>query len=150
MLDDTLVAPRSGRRCVAYGVHLHPPETMDPDDAGIAELDDVELRPFVLECDLGHVVVVGEAAELALPYVHVPAERVDEERWLAFCAHRGLSPRARVTEAILEPGATVVVVGVVQYRAAPGRDVAPGDPGVPCLLVGDADRPLIIAEPATP
>lgn len=153
-LDETLVAPLSGRACVAYrswfreswiGLIFSPSET-------------AQIRPFVLDLGGEEIRVDGDRALFGLaPLARSPRDR-DRER--SFFAQHALpyAPSSAVptsglfSELALELGARVVVGGtlVLVPRDEPPSEGELGfrDPPPPSRrIVGNRERPLLFAEP---
>jgi hypothetical protein len=155
-LDETLVAPLSGRTCVAYRsrvvgglTRLHfPGETM-------------QLRPFVLDLGDEEIVVAGEHAIFGLP--PLPLAPRDPEREASFAARHALPSRpdaygfptagthARFSEVALEPGARVAVGGTL-LLVPPDEPPADGElgfrepPPPERRIVGNRAHPLVFAD----
>lgn len=138
-LDETLVAPLTGRSCVAYRSRAR----------GLAGVwqETTQLRAFTIERDDGEgtIVAFSEVADL-----RVPAQRLvprDPVRIRSFLARHALA-NASVSEVLVELGARVYVGGtlvLVPHDAPPTgelgfRDPSPPDPH----LAGNRDAPLVI------
>jgi hypothetical protein len=138
-LDETLIAPLSGRACVAYRSRVGGPGSY----AG----ETMQLRPFALEQDDGTSIVVdGDRAIFGLAPQPLLPRNPGRER--SFLARHALSAGSRFTEVAAELGASVVVGGtlVLVPREAPPtqelgfRDPPPPDP----QIVGNRKSPLVI------
>lgn len=140
-LDETLVAPLSGRPCVAYRSRVRATWS-----SGAYET--MQLRPFVIDRDDGgaSIVVDGERAMFGVPAL---ALAHNLEREVSFCARHAVSTvHARFSEVLLPLGAEVVVGGTLVYvpRDEPPtgerlfREPPPPEP----QLVGNREAPLII------
>jgi hypothetical protein len=137
-LDETLVAPLTGRSCVAYRSRAR----------GIAGWQETtQLRAFTIERDDGEgtIVAFSEAADL-----RVPPQRLvprDPVRIRSFLARHALAS-ASVSEVLVEIGARVYVGGTLVLLPPDGpptgelgfRDPPPPDPH----LAGNRDAPLVI------
>ena len=143
-LDETLVAPLSGRTCVAYRSRAWQPW------AELNRHETMQLRPFIVESDDGGgpIVVDGDRALFGVhPQPLVPR---NPEREASFRARHALAKgnNTRFSEVLIELGAHVIVGGtlVLVPREAPPtgelgfRDLPPPDP----QLVGSRESPLII------
>jgi hypothetical protein len=168
-LDETLVAPLSGRACVAYRSRIHgvlggalggvlggvlggslggvlgggPHETM-------------QVRPFVLDLGREEVVVAGDRAIFGLAPLRLWP--LDQGRERSFLARHAVSARTtswstgRLSEVALELGARVAVGGtlVLVPRDEPPAHGELGFRDPPPLaprIVGNRARPLVFAEP---
>jgi hypothetical protein len=140
-LDETLVAPLTGRTCVAYRSRARANITM-----GVSH-ETMQVRPFAIERDDGEgtIVAFSEVADL-----RVPSQRLvprNPSRVASFLARHALS-NAVVSELLVELGARVYVGGtlvLVPPDEPPTgergfRDPPPPDP----YLAGNRDVPLVI------
>lgn len=145
--DRVLHAPASGRPCVAFAVRIFEPSRHEPGGLdGTAPFDYVELCPFALECELGTIRVDSQFAELHVPHDRIGDDRIDRQRWLAFCEDKHASPASHGAEALILPGERVTLAGIVQRRQdrpGPG-ELAYRDGAAALWLVGDFDGPLLI------
>ena len=150
-LDETLVAPLSGRACVAYRsrvrTHVLPSrETM-------------QVRPFLLDLGDEEIVVEGERAIFGLPPIRMsPPDPERERSFLARHALVGASPPTwsalRFSEVALELGARVLVGGtlvLVPRDEPPEGELGFRDPPPPSQrIVGSRERPLVFVDPGDP
>lgn len=155
LLDETLVAPLSGRTCVAYRSRVWPGwHTGAPFSA-----ETMQLRPFVLDLGDEEIIVAGDHAIFGLPPLELAPR--DLEREASFIARHALAvqhglfgrsaSRARFAEVALEPGARVAVGGtlVLVPRDEPPTDNERGfrDPPPPSQrIVGNRARPLVFVD----
>ncbi len=142
-LDETLIAPLSGRPCVAYRSRVTASARSHVGKTG----ETMQLRPFAVEdADGERIVVDGDRAIFGLPAQKlVPSY----ERQASFLARHALAKgRARFSEVLIELGANVLVGGTLVFvpREEPPtgelgfRDPPPPDP----QLVGNRESPLVI------
>ena len=142
-LDETLVAPLSGRPCVAYRSRVRASSW----STGVYET--MQLRPFVIERDDGGapIVVDGERAMFGVPAQPLVPRNLEREA--SFCARHAVSKvHARFSEVLVPLDSEVLVGGTLVYvpREAPPtgellfREPAPPEP----QLVGNREAPLII------
>ena len=146
-----LAAPATGTPCVAYSIRVYEPSRAEPGALAVNKpFDCLELVPFVVECELGRVIVDCPFAELAGFSVH-RANQMHEVHWTDFCDARGLSPASVGEETIVEPGAVITVVGTsLRRQIAPGRETGFRETSTELCLVGDFDRPLLLISVAAP
>ena len=144
MLDMKLLAPTTGRPCVAFAVRVHEPGRHEPGGFDQRKPTDyVELVPFAIPHALGDVRVDSQFAELVLPEQRTA--RISERHWADFCDQRALSPRSTGVERMLEAGAPVTVLGTVTWRAGrPGAETGFREAATRPCIVGDFDHPLLI------
>jgi hypothetical protein len=150
-LEETLVAPLSGRACVAYRSRVH------TGLGGIyAPRETMQVRPFVLDLGDEEVIVEGDRAIFGLAPLRLWP--LDSGRERSFLARHAVSARAaswstgRLSEVALVLGARVAVGGtlVLVPRDEPPAHVELGfrDPPPPSQrIVGNRARPLVFAEP---
>jgi hypothetical protein len=141
-LDETLVAPLSGRTCVAYRSSVKSASSKNP--AGNRG-ETMQVRPFAIERDDGSsIAVVGDRAIFGL----AAQKLVDPERQASFLARHAFKGTGSFSEVLVEVGARVYVGGtlVLVPREEPPtgelgfRDLPPPDP----QLVGNRETPLVI------
>jgi hypothetical protein len=154
-LDQTLIAPISGRTCVAYLA-----SAMVDGGQPRADRGPVNHRPASSQCvpflvDTGGpevVLVDGECARFDVPTIKLtPA---DADRKVQFLASHGFpaaeAREAGFTEIVIEPGMTIAVVGVMMRdvaHAPPSGEVAfRGGPSPTIRITGSREHPLAIAE----
>ena len=155
LLDEALVAPLSGRTCVAYRSRVWPGwHTGAPFSA-----ETMQLRPFALDLGDEEIIVAGDHAIFGL----LPLELAprNPEREASFVARHALAvqhglfgrsaSRARFAEVALEPGAQVAVGGtlVLVPRDEPPTDTERGfrEPPPPSQrIVGSRARPLVFVD----
>ncbi|MEJ7603242.1 MAG: hypothetical protein WKG01_35470 [Kofleriaceae bacterium] len=144
-LDDLLIAPLSGKPCVAYRSRVW---------AALrhaASAETMQLRPFVLDCgNADSVIVDGDHAVFSLPYVALVD--ADRDREHSFLARHGLQrQRARFSEVALEIGMTVTIAGTLVLSPVdepPVDELGFRDLPPPMLqLGGSRERPLVIIAP---
>jgi hypothetical protein len=138
-LEDTLVAPLSGRTCVAYRSRAQTrfwPRI---------EHETMQLRPFVLDLGDEEIVVDGQRAIFGLARLRLPR---DPERELRFLARYTLERVATFAEVALEPGAHVTIGGtlvLVPRDEPPADELGFRDPPPPSQrIVGNRQRPLVL------
>ena len=143
-LDDMLVAPLSGRPCVAYRSRVWGATQIRPEAAG----ETMQLRPFVIDRGAAESVIVdSEHALFSLPYVTLGLE--DRDRQLSFLARHGMQrQRARFSEVALEVGMTITIAGTLVLSPVdepPLDELGFRDLPPPVLqLGGSRERPLVI------
>ena len=143
-LDDMLVAPLSGRPCVAYRSRVWGAAHLRPDAGG----ETMQLRPFVIDRGPAESVIVdGDHAVFSLPYVTLA--ETDRERELSFLARHGMPrQRARFSEVALEIGMQITIAGTLVLSPVdepPIDELGFRDLPPPVLqLGGSRDRPLVI------
>lgn len=152
-LDGTLIAPLSGRRCLAYEITLH--ENTHNSHRALAR----EARgiPFVLEDGSGHAVIDPAGAEYALDMDHTAAggttttirpELAAMFERLGLPATLGTRSKIALCEGVIEAGERVSVLGIATREpdptAAPTgyRDDAP----TRLRLAGSRRYPLVISD----
>jgi hypothetical protein len=141
LLDDLLRAPYSGRVCVAYGIRLFGRVgTAEPGGAGgSGPFETVELRKFAI----GETRIDSQFALIDLPYERVHG--APSAAWDAFCDERHVSTTSRADEAVVQPGAEIMLAGIVERRVTtPRAESGYRDGDYELWLVGDFDRPLLI------
>ena len=156
-LTEPLVAPSSGRPCVAYCVRMWIGDVMD---IFYMELfarvphTIVESREFALELASGETVRVdpeGSHLELALP----GARRLnaDRDRVKRFRASHPIPPGTvfRTHECVIEPGAVISVAGaLVRDPQRPTGEITFRDePESRLRIIGDPQRRIRIVERIT-
>lgn len=163
-LERTLHAPATGRACVAFSVRVTEPSRQVPNNFfdrvlavfhprnpkiawGDDELTYVELAPFVIDdAQLGKVVIDSNFGEL-VGFEMVRPAKLHDRYWTDFVDDRGISPVATGIEAAVLEGATITVVGAVARRQAPpGAEAGYREAPTELCLVGDFDRPLLLAD----
>jgi hypothetical protein len=144
-LDETLVAPLSGRECVAYRSRVSDPRT-----GPFGRQETMQVRPFAIDRDdeEGTIVVDSERAIFGVPPQRLVPRNLDRET--SFLARHAISKMRHggFSEVLVELGARVVVGGtlVLVPRDEPPmnergfRDLPPPDP----QLVGNRGTPLVI------
>lgn len=152
-LEETLVAPLSGRPCVAYrsrvstsapGTGATAPNVSTAGSRG----ETTQLRPFVLDLGTaGTVVVDGDHALFGLPPLKLVPRQPDREA--SFLARHALGKgRANFSEVALQIGAQVTVGGtlmLVPREVPPTGELGFRDPIPPAReIIGSRDRPLVI------
>lgn len=145
-LVETLVAPLSGRTCVAYRSRAWPLGSPNPVDGALQEM--VQVRPFVLDLGDEKIVVDGDYALFRLPLVSLSPR--NPERETSFLARQGARTRSGwFGEAVLELGSYVMVGGTLQLvepHAIPSAaDAEPGHDDATFAsrrITGDRDAPL--------
>jgi len=153
LLEETLVAPLSGRACVAYRSRVSSSTpahatTATNVSATAGRGETTQLRPFVLDLgSAGTVVVDGEHALFGLP----PQKLVPRqpEREASFLARHALGQgRANFSEVALQIGARVTVGGtlmLVPREVPPTIELGFRDPIPPAReIIGSRERPLVI------
>lgn len=144
-LDETLVAPLSGRTCVAYRSRVSARTFV----SGKTEHETMQIRPFVIERDGGEgpILVDSERAIFVLAAEKLsPRNPEREASFLARHAIKSASPR--FSEVLVPLGAHVYVgatLVLVPPEEPPGgergfRDPPPPEP----QLVGSREAPLLI------
>lgn len=148
-LDETLVAPLSGKRCVAYRARAKGPAT-PPQKGNTIWQETMQVRPFAIERDDdgARIAVTGEHMHFVLAPEKLGGHFDRESSFLARHAIARSKGAASFNEVLVEVGAKVLVGGtlVLVPRDAPPtgelgfRDPPPPDP----QLVGSRDVPLVI------
>lgn len=142
-LDETLVAPLSGRPCVAYRARVWA-RSLGGGARGFGET--VQVRPFLLDLGDEEIVIAGDDAVYGLPRTPLPPGDV-ERRW-SFAARHALGhERARFTEIAIEVGARIQVAGTLVLVP---RDEPPHDergfrdpPSMSQQIHGSGEHPLV-------
>ena len=140
-LDETLVAPLSGRTCVAYRSRVK----SSTKNASGSRGETMQLRPFAIERDDGsRIEVIGDRAIFG-----VGAQKLtDRDRQVSFLARHALKGAGRFSEVAVELGARVFVGGtlvLVPRDAPPTVELGFRDPPPPDRqLVGNREAPLVI------
>ncbi|MBA3454873.1 MAG: hypothetical protein H0T42_17425 [Deltaproteobacteria bacterium] len=148
VLDDTLIAPLSGRTCVAYRaratVHTVRPGTY----VLLPKPDSFVLVPFLIE-GTDHVVLIdGDRAVFDLPLTKLTgSER--QQRFMTLHGYTSqLGVGASFREVVVEPGMVVTVAGVLMrdVALAPTVDESTFRAGPPptLRLSGNREHPLAI------
>jgi hypothetical protein len=133
-LGESLVAPLSGRMCVAYRSRAWPLGSPNPVDGALQEV--VQVRPFVLDRGDEKILVDGDYALFRLPLVKLSPRNLERET--TFLVRQGARTRSGwFGEAVLEVGSHITVAGTLQLVQS---DVAPS--------VADAERGPYRAAPA--
>ena len=144
----TVVAPLSGRVCVAYRTLIthDVPSFRDMTQPNTAET--FEMTPFMIDRGAeGPVIIDGSYAQLVVRSLHdSQLEMVNKEK---FVLARGLSMReavlARFSETVIEAGMTVTVAGtLVSDGGMPGGTAGYRDGGQTVRLTGTPQAPLVI------
>jgi hypothetical protein len=140
-LDETLVAPLSGRVCVAYRSRVwgwSGPQIVH---------ETMQLRPFILDLGDEEIVVDGVHAIFGITPIKLDRDAVREA---SFLARHASSTRAyaRFAEVALELGVRVTVGGtlvLVPRDEPPIDELGFRDPPPPSQrIVGNRDRPLVL------
>lgn len=134
---DALIAPISGRRCLAYRL---------TGSAGALLVDDGATTTFAVRTSEGDVLVRKGTAFVALPPATTTVELDEEQRAraAAFLAARSLPFDAgdlELGESVLLEGEPVVVHGAEHTEAAPGADYRSVTTR---RVLDDADGPILI------
>ncbi|HWO23910.1 MAG TPA: hypothetical protein VNO30_34445 [Kofleriaceae bacterium] len=149
-LDETLIAPLSGRACVAYRSRIR------LGLGGYAPRETMQVRPFVLDLGDEEIVVAGDRAIFGLAPLWLWP--LDPGRERSFLARHAVSARdtawtaGRLSEVTLELGARALVGGtlVLVPRDEPPAHGELGfrDPPPPSQrIVGSRARPLVFLAP---
>lgn len=143
-LDETLIAPLSGRACVAYRSRVH---GMSLGGTSVKH-EVMQVRPFAIEREDGaRIVVDGDCVIFGVVKQSLSPRNPDRES--SFRARHAIQPAsARFSEVVIELGIDVLVGGtlVLVPREAPPteelgfRDQPPPDP----QIVGNREAPLVI------
>jgi hypothetical protein len=158
-LEETLVAPLSGRACVAYRSRVRIGWWNAAIQTPSGTCETMQVRPFLLDLGDEEIIVVGDRAIFGLAPLRLAPDAVRERSFLArhalLSARPSQQPAARFSEVALEPGARIAVGGtlVLVPREEPPSDVELGfrDPPPPSpRIAGNRERPLVFAEPAGP
>ena len=156
-LAEPLIAPSSGRPCVAYCVRMWIGSMMDIFDMDMfvrVPHAIVESREFALELADGETVMIdpmGSQLELGLP----AARRLnfDRDRVKRFRASHPMPPGTvfRTHECVVEPGAMISVAGaLVRDPQRPMGEVTFRDePEARFRIIGDPQRRLRIVDAIT-
>ncbi|MDB4963082.1 MAG: hypothetical protein JWP01_3081 [Myxococcales bacterium] len=156
--EQTLVAPISGRTCVAYrsrvSVTVSPRPHGAPPLALSPKAESLLIAPFLIDRGAeGTVIVDGDQARFDLKPLELTA--ADAERKRSFLARHGYSSQGPVsggsfTEVVLEPGMTIAVSGAMMRDVAlapPASDLAFREaPPATIRLTGNHEHPLVIGE----
>jgi hypothetical protein len=122
--DDSLIAPDTGRACVAFAVRIWFAGDVGWDALAKKPLVITEVCPFAIRTDDGrqvNVVPAYDSLVLVMPVVS-PSQQ-DRQRWNEFRDRHRL-PRVKMfrAERLVEPGAVVVVAGVLTRGVAKAKD----------------------------
>ena len=156
VFERSLVAPLSGRACVAYRsrASARSPGNRSPGKAPLVSFtpESLVIVPFVLDRGAeGAVLVHGDHALFDVPAVDL--SDCDPERRHQFLILHGLTSEHNVTagfkELVIEPGMTITVVGVMMKDMAlapPSDELAFREAPAPTVqLTGNRAHPLAIA-----
>lgn len=148
-LEETLVAPLSGRHCIAYRARVSGATKINNKQYSRGWQTTMQVRPFVVDRDggAGQIIVVGDHVVFG---VHPESLRPrNPDREVAFIVRHAIQPfRVRLDEVVVEVGAHVSVGGtlVLVPRDEPPtgergfRDLPPPDQ----QLAGNRESPLVI------
>lgn len=141
-LDETLIAPLSGRACVAYRSRVW----QGFGDASIAPpRETMQARPFVVDLGEDEVIVDSQHAIFGLDPIRLPRDR---ERERSFALRHGLRAAAWFSEVAIEVGARVAIGGtlvLVPRDEPPLGELGFRDPPPPSQrIVGNRARPLVV------
>ncbi|MDQ3369805.1 MAG: hypothetical protein M3680_30675 [Myxococcota bacterium] len=145
-LEETLVAPLSGRPCVAYRSRVWLTLQQAKDDRG-GSGETMQIRPFVIDrAGADSVVVVGEHVVFGLPPVRLVPRNADRED--SFLARHAIKGTARFSEIALLVGMHVQIGGTLMLvpREVPAAgELGFRDPPPPVpQLVASRRAPLLI------
>ncbi len=134
----TLIAPASGRICVVFALDVLDMAANEGGWQPESRFETVDAIAFAIDT------VVIDSVFVAL--VDIDPEDVQlSEHWDDYCLDRGLQTGI-AREAVIQPGERVTVVGIVERRVVPaGLESGYRDSGAAVALVGDFDRPVLIA-----
>lgn len=149
ILDETLEAPLSGRRCVVYRARVYQHRGLS--GRARVPLEQLRMVPFVIERDDGTRVTI-EGKHVLLDLDPIKKLRADDTRRHQLGFTLGLSVRdlrnARYEEVVVEEGARVALAGLMMKdlaEAPPMGERAFREAPAPALrIAGDAAHPLAI------
>jgi hypothetical protein len=144
-LDGPLVAPLSGKRCVAYFARARCRGSRKARAPSVTVVRE-QVVPFRLVTPAGEVIVDVTKAELAIRPGAVVPQQLERERDFLVAAEVTGSPREFGFEEIaIEPGARIKVHGIGRIDVEPG---AAGFREVPRVskIIGDERHPVTISE----
>ena len=143
-LDETLIAPLSGRACVAYRSRVRTRLAMPR-----IVHETMQLRPFILDLGDEEIVVDGVDAIFGIAPIKLDQDPIRETSFLARHASSSAGGTARFDEVALELGARVTVGGtlvLVPRDEPPTDELGFRDPPPPSQrIVGNRARPLVLA-----
>jgi hypothetical protein len=149
VLDDELVAPLSGARCVMYRARLR---SLGAVGATGSVDTSFAIRPFAIDAGSAGVTIVrGSDAEVDLPAV--AQRRITSERSTSFKVLHGVGHMARVLldEVIIEPGTWITVAGRAQRDLVAEPSTAElgfrDSPRGRLELIGSQAHPLLVHQP---
>jgi hypothetical protein len=152
LIGEPLIAPLSGRPCVAfratartYKTSSRPTKMAAPDQ----EVSEIVMTPFVLVTPQGDVLVDGDHCEMPIRGAPVIPRRLDRERaFMIRMALTGLPQTSGFDEVVIEPGAHILVHGIARTElATSGGETGFRDAPTRIRLSGDAAHPLTIDLP---
>jgi hypothetical protein len=153
VVGEQLVAPLSGKRCVAYRAEASTSRSLRVrqmsgrgDHVGGQHVVEIRLVPFVLATESGDVIVDAETCELLVPVLPlIPRKLAREQR---FIDRSGLATPLRMAffeELRIELGAKIKVHGVSRSEGvATGGETGFREAPTRILLTGDDAHPLTI------
>ena len=150
---DPLVAPLSGKACVAHRTRVRLVGKASPSSPLFGGLRSVEgeyvrteLRSFRLTTRDGDVVIEGTTAELAIrPRPVIPRQLQRELAFLRESEYDATPDEMTFDEVVIEPGATIKVHGIARVEIASGEAQFREALKIR-KLVGDDRHPLTISE----
>ena len=151
-LDETLVAPLSGKTCVGYRARARGASTAGRGSTPWQET--MQMRPFAIERDDGERIVVdGDRAIFGVAAQKLVPRMPDRETsFLARHAIARAKGRAQLTEVLIEVGARIRVGGtlvLVPRESPPSGELGFRDPPPPePQIAGNRDAPLVIVSAA--
>lgn len=122
LLGPHLVAPLSGRACVAYRAAAR---TFSPTMAGTrrevdAEEIEIAMTPFLLVTKHGEVIVDGDSCELPVHSAPIIPRKIHlEQKFMERFMLIGAPKEAGFDEVVVKPGMKIAVHGVVREEVVP-------------------------------
>lgn len=148
-LGEPLIAPLSGKPCVAYCAvaRTYIYKMFGPRRRAVIEYEvaDATMMPFVLVTKTGEVYVDGETCRFVEPGAPIIPRKLDREQ--AFLARHSLYTRAAnagFDEVRIEIGAKITVHGVARSALAAGGETGFREAPTQIRLSGDDAHPLTI------
>lgn len=153
-VGDPLIAPLSGKPCVAYRAVARAYSLRSSGAVMVArsfgrqleqKVVDVEMILFVLATESGDVIVEGETCELLLPMLPLIPRKLELEQ--SFLDRAGIDVHARYAgfdECRVEVGAKIKVHGVSRSELAAAGETGFREAPTQIRISGDAAHPLTI------
>ena len=143
-LGDTMIAPLSGRQCVAFDVRAHAAIGVPKQSVYHATMVEQGGAPLVIEDDSGRVLVDSRDAQIVLALDDEQRVSKTSARANAFCERHGVvlaHGTLRYSEGVIEVGAKVAVLGDVLRE--PDGEATPYR-GIPMTRLTSSSRGALI------